>query len=186
MTGIASRVLGAVGQRARALPPSAARPGLDRGARHAGAGGAQLPEPVGRAAARTGRGGEALSARDDILGGIRRGLRRGPLPAETSGGAGGAYRRASPQPHAGARRRARRRGADRPVCRDGRGGADDRRPRRLGGGHPGRGGALSGGREPAGRTGHGARSGARRRSRGTSGRCCASAADAPSRATRCR
>ena len=51
---------------------------------------------------------------------------------------------------------------------------------------PGRGGALSGGREPAGRTGHGARSRRSTRSRGTSGRCCGSGAGGPNRATRCR
>ncbi len=38
-------------QRARTLPPPAARQGLDFGARHAGAGRPQLPQPVGRAAA---------------------------------------------------------------------------------------------------------------------------------------
>ena len=47
------------------------------------------------------------------------------------------------------------------------------------GGGPGRGGALSGRRESAGRTGHGARSRRSTRSRGTSGRCCRSAAAGP-------
>ena len=50
-----------------------------------------------------------MSARDDILGGIRRGLGRGAVPADDGRRAGGAGRRASPQPGAGTGRRARRR-----------------------------------------------------------------------------
>src|SRR5205085_5937547 len=68
---------------ARPVPHVAFRPGLDRGARPAGAGGPQLPEPVGRTAA-PGPGTAMNSARDDILAGIRRGLGRGPVPGETA------------------------------------------------------------------------------------------------------
>src|SRR5439155_18709865 len=52
-------------------------------ARPAGAGGPQLPQPVGGTAAQT-SGEQMNSARDDILAGIRRGLGRGPVPAETA------------------------------------------------------------------------------------------------------
>ena len=74
----------------------------------------------------------SMSARDDILGGIRRALKRGPArPARDGGGARRAGRGASPQPDAGARRGARSPRPGRALRRDGRGGADDGRARRV-------------------------------------------------------
>src|SRR5205085_6791372 len=60
----------------RPLPQPAVRGGLDRGARPAGAARPQLPEPEGRAST-PGRQSPMSTPRDDILGGIRRALRRG-------------------------------------------------------------------------------------------------------------
>src|SRR5690348_15120525 len=64
---------------ARPLPHPAARRRLDARPRHAGAGGPQLPQPLGRAAPRG--QGSMSDARDQILGSIRRSLKRGPPDA---------------------------------------------------------------------------------------------------------
>src|SRR5207249_5275461 len=67
----------------RTVPQPAPGSGLDRGTRPADAAGPQLPQPVGGTAAQT-SGEKMNSARDDILAGIRRGVGRGPVPAETA------------------------------------------------------------------------------------------------------
>ena len=150
-----------LGRRARTLSPSAARRGLDRGARHAGAGRPQLPEPVGRAATRRGAG--RSWARATTYSAASAGaLRRGPLPAETQAALAervAAHRRNLIPARAAALDDAARielfvamaEEVQTTVARVASRGGDS-----------GRGGALSGGRESAGRTGHGARSGARR------------------------
>ena len=62
---------------ARPVPRSAAGRRLDRGARHAGAGGPQLSQPLGAAAERRSR--EVSEARERILAAIRSSLGRGRL-----------------------------------------------------------------------------------------------------------
>ena len=113
-------------------------------------------------------GAAAMSARDDILGGIRAALRRGPLAGERQAAAARAGRGASPQsdPGAGGRARSRRRGS---TCSSRWPRRCRRRSTRVASPAevPGRGRALSRRREPAGRAGHGARSGASTRSPGT-------------------
>ena len=142
----------------RPFPQPAARVRLDRGARHAGAGGPHFPKPVGRTTASAAVSDAARANPRQYTRRARAWFAVADVAAELAERVAAHRRNLVPARAASLDPAAR---IDLFV-RDGRGGADDGGAGRLARERPGRGGALSRGRKPAGRIGHGARSRARR------------------------
>ncbi len=179
----ASRVLGWAGGAPRAVSRIAVGRRLDGGAGHAGAGGTQLSQPVGRAAAPLAAMNEA---REEILANIRRALRRGRLDGATEAELRtrvAAHRRNLIPARAVALDAC---GSDRAVSLDGAGGAGDGGAGRRGGGGAGGGRRLSRAAKifRPNASWHPIRPSMP--SRGRPGRCCGSVAAAPRRPPRRR